>query len=273
MNRPVLSTARSAADHIRAWRGRRRLSQLDLALDAGISQKHLSFIESGRSSPSREMVLRLAEHLQVPLRERNVMLLAAGFAPVFPERALDDPALQAARSAIDLVLRGHEPFPALAVDRHWTLVAANAAVPALLAMVADHALLRPPSNVLRLSLAPDGLAPNIVNLAEWRTHVLDRLRQQIELTADDRLEMLFAELQAYPAPAADTSTDKRAIDYAGIAIPFRLRTPGGVLSFLSTTTVFGTPVDITLSELAIEAFFPADTATADALRAMPSPGA
>jgi transcriptional regulator with XRE-family HTH domain len=265
MNRPVLSAARSAAEHIRAWRSRRRLSQLDLALDVGVSQKHLSFIESGRSAPSREMVLRLAEHLQVPLRERNVMLLAAGYAPVFPERSLDDPALKAARSATDLVLKGHEPFPALAVDRHWTLIAANAAVPALLAMVRDQALLQPPVNVLRLSLAPEGLAPHIVNLAEWRTHLLDRLRQQIEITADQWLEMLFAELQAYPAPLAEGSADRTDIDYAGIAIPFRLRTPGGVLSFLSTTTVFGTPVDITLSELAIEAFFPADAATATAL--------
>jgi transcriptional regulator with XRE-family HTH domain len=265
MNRPVLSTARSAAEHIRAWRSRRRLSQLDLALDVGISQKHLSFVESGRSSPSREMVLRLAEHLQVPLRERNVMLLAAGYAPVFAERLLDDPALKAARSAIDLVLKGHEPFPALAVDRHWTLVAANAAVPAFLAMVRDQALLQPPVNVLRLSLAPEGLAPHIVNLAEWRSHLLDRLRHQIEITADQRLEMLLAELQAYPAPVIDRPADKPVIDYAGIAIPFRLRMPGGVLSFLSTTTVFGTPIDITLSELAIEAFFPADAATATTL--------
>jgi transcriptional regulator with XRE-family HTH domain len=270
MNRPVPSTARSAGEHIRAWRNRRRLSQLDFALEVEISQKHLSFIESGRSSPSRDMVLRLAEHLDVPLRERNVMLLAAGYAPVFPERSLDDPALKAARAAIDLVLKGHEPFPALAVDRHWTLVAANSVAPAFFALVGDATLLQPPVNVLRLSLSPDGLAPHIVNLAEWRAHVLDRLRHQIEVTADARLDMLLTELQAYPSPAVDRLSDGAAVDYAGIAIPFRLRTPRGVLSFLSTTTVFGTPIDITLSELAIEAFFPADEATADAARALAS---
>jgi transcriptional regulator with XRE-family HTH domain len=268
MNQPVLSTARSAGDHIREWRTRRRLSQLDFALDVEISQKHLSFIESGRSSPSREMVLRLAEHLQVPLRERNVMLLAAGFAPVFPERSLDDPALKAARAAIDLVLKGHEPFPALAIDRHWTLVAANAVVPAFLGMVSDQTLLQPPVNVLRLSLAPEGLAPHIVNLAEWRAHLLDRLRHQIEVTADAKLQMLLRELEAYPAPVMDKTAEGPSWDFAGIVIPFQLRMPAGILSFLSTTTVFGTPVDITLSELAIEAFFPADTATADALNAM-----
>ncbi|MGL4440048.1 MAG: helix-turn-helix domain-containing protein [Bosea sp. (in: a-proteobacteria)] len=264
----MLATARTAGDHIRNWRNRRRLSQLDFALDVEISQKHLSFIESGRSSPSREMVLRLAEHLQVPLRERNVMLLAAGYAPVFPERSLDDPALKAARAAIDLVLKGHEPYPALAVDRHWTLVAANAVVPILLAMVSDKTLLQPPVNVLRLSLAPGGLAPHIVNLAEWRAHLLDRLHHQIEVTADAGLEMLLKELEAYPAPETAPSDVRSVIDYAGVVIPLQLRTPAGILSFFSTTTVFGTPVDITLSELAIEAFFPADQATNDALRAM-----
>jgi transcriptional regulator with XRE-family HTH domain len=272
MNQPILSTARSAGDHIRAWRTRRRLSQLDFALDADISQKHLSFIESGRSTPSRDMVLRLAEHLDVPLRERNVMLLAAGYAPVFPERSLDDPALKAARAAIDLVLKGHEPFPALAIDRHWTLIAANAVVPAILGMVGDQTLLQPPVNVLRLSLAPEGLAPHIVNLPEWRAHLLDRLRHQIEVTADQKLDMLLRELQAYPAPVMDKTAERSARDFAGIVIPFQLRTPTGVLSFLSTTTVFGTPVDITLSELAIEAFFPADAVTADALRAIASNG-
>ncbi len=196
------------------------------------------------------------------------MLLAAGYAPAFLERSLDDPALGAARAAIDLVLKGHEPFPALAIDRHWTLVAANAVVPVFLGMVGDQTLLKPPVNVLRLSLAPEGLAPHIVNLAEWRAHLLDRLRHQIEVTADPQLEMLFKELQAYPAPLTDKSGDQLIKSYAGIVIPLQLRTPTGVLSFLSTTTVFGTPVDITLSELAIEAFFPADAATGQALRAI-----
>jgi transcriptional regulator with XRE-family HTH domain len=209
MNQLILSTARTAGDHIREWRNRRRLSQLDFALDAEISQKHLSFIESGRSLPSREMVLRLAEHLKVPIRERNVMLLAAGYAPVFPERSLDDPALKAARAAIDLVLKCHEPFPALAVDRHWTLVAANAAVPSLLGIVGDKTLLQPSVNVLRLSLAPEGLAPHIVNLAEWLTNLLDRPRHQIEVTADQRLGMLFNELVSYPAPVEPRALSSR----------------------------------------------------------------
>src|SRR3712207_4753499 len=160
-------------DHLREWRQRRRMSQLELALEAEISTRHLSFLETGRASPSREMVLHLAERLGVPLRERNVLLVAAGYAPVFAARSLDDPALKEARAAVDLVLKGHEPYPALAVDRHWTLVAANAAVPPLLAAVAP-ALLEPPVNVLRLGLHPEGLAPLIENLAEWRGHLLSR---------------------------------------------------------------------------------------------------
>src|SRR5499426_4537715 len=168
---------------LRKWRERRRLSQLDLACEAEISTRHLSFLETGRSLPSREMVLRLAEQLEVPLRERNVLLIAAGYAPAFPERPLGDPALQSARKAVDLVLAGHEPYPALAIDRHWTLVAANGAVNRLLAGVAAE-LLAPPINVLRLSLHPDGLAPRIANLAEWRQHLLERLRRQVDVSAD-----------------------------------------------------------------------------------------
>ena len=257
---------------IRDWRQLRRFSQLDLALEAEISQKHLSFIESGRSQPSRDMVLLLAEHLGVPLRERNALLLAAGFAPVFGERGLDDPGLAAARAAIDLVLKGHEPYPALAVDRHWTLLAANAAVPALLGLASDPELLRAPVNVLRLSLHPHGIAPAIVNLAAWRHHILARLRQQIRATADPVLVALLAELSAYPAPelpgAHRSSRRDRAVEpepEPGIVVPLDLRLGGRVLSFFSTITVFGTPVDITLSELAIEAFFPANEATRAAL--------
>jgi transcriptional regulator with XRE-family HTH domain len=249
---------------LRGWRQRRRLSQLDLALEAEISSRHLSFLETGRSQPSRDMLLHLAERLDVPLRERNVLLTAAGYAPVFRERALTDPALQAARKAVELVLKGHEPFPALAIDRHWNLVSANAAVAPLLAGV-DPALLAPPVNVLRLGLHPSGLAPRTENLREWRAHLLERLRRQVELTADPVLAALMDELRAYPAPGG--ATGKRAPDpYGGVAVPFRLATGAGVLSFLSTTTVFGTPIDVTLSELAVEAFFPADAATADALR-------
>lgn len=267
MNRQLAIKARTIGDHIREWRQRRRLSQLEFALDADISQKHLSFIESGRAQPSREMVLRLARHLDVPLRQRNVMMLAAGYAPVFQERSLDDPALKPARAAIDLVLRGHEPYPAIAVDRYWTLVAANAAVPALIGMASDPALLAPPVNVLRLSLSPGGLAPHIVNLPEWRAQLFGKLRHQIELTADPRLIALMQELAALPLPEKAGPSATPA-DYAGVAIPLQLRTPAGILSFISTMTVFGTPMDITLSELALEAFYPADEATAQVLLQM-----
>lgn len=215
------------------------------------------------------MVLHLAEHLAVPLRERNVLLVSAGYAPVFPERPLQDPALEAARRAVDLVLRGHEPYPALAVDRHWTMVAANGAVPPLLAGIAP-ALLQPPVNVLRLSLHPDGLAPRIANLAEWRAHLLARLRHQVDVTADPVLARLMEELSAMPAgkspPRAASS------EYGGVIVPLCLRTDEGVLELFSTTTVFGTPVDVTLSELAIEAFFPADPDSAERLRRLQAAG-
>lgn len=255
---------------LRDWRQLRRFSQLDLALEAEISQKHLSFIESGRSRPSREMVLQLAEHLAVPLRERNALLFAAGYAPVFPQRPLDDPGLQAARAAIDLVLKGHEPYPALAVDRHWTLLAANGAVTALLGLVAEARLLRPPVNVLRLSLHPGGLAPHIANLSEWRAHLLARLRQQVRATADRTLADLLEELLAYPAPSLPARKGEPPEAEPGIVVPMQLRLGEAVLSLISTTTVFGTPVDVTLSELALETFFPADAATAQALRALAS---
>ncbi len=255
---------------IRDWRQQRRLSQLELALEAEISQKHLSFVESGRSQPSRDMVLLLAEHLGVPLRERNTLLLAAGYAPVYLERALEDPALQAAKAAIDLVLTGHEPYPALAVDRHWTLLAANAAVAPLLALVVDAELLRPPINVLRLALHPGGLAAATVNFDEWRAHILARLRQQVRIAADPVLSDLLAELLAYPASPLGPGSGRVPMPVVepAIAVPLRLRVGDGVLSFISTTTVFGTPVDITLSELALETFFPADATTGAALRAL-----
>ena len=213
------------------------------------------------------MLLRLTERLEVPLRERNTMLLAAGFAPAYPERDLDNPALGVARSAVDRVLIGHEPFPALAVDRYWTLIAANRIIPALLTGAAPE-LLQPPVNVLRLSLHPNSIASRIANLPEWRAHLLARLSRQVEITADSRLAELLEELQRYAG-----SRDTRGVDelvanqsLASVAVPLRLRTEHGLLSLLSTTMVFGTPVDVTLSELAIEAFFPADTATADLLQ-------
>ncbi|MFC3136545.1 helix-turn-helix domain-containing protein [Microbaculum marinum] len=256
----------SIGDLVRSWRRRRRLSQLDLAVEAEISQRHLSFVESGRSRPSRDMVLHLAERLAVPLRQRNEMLLAAGYAPAYRDRALDDPGLAAARHAVDLILAGHEPHPALAVDRHWTLVSMNRSVAPLLAGV-DAGLLEPPVNVLRLSLHPRGLAPRIANFREWRAHILARLSQQIENSADRTLIALMEELKGYPVPpGAKPYGAGAAPALGGIAIPFALRTPGGVLSFLGTTTVFGTALDIALSELAIESFFPADPETAAAMR-------
>src|SRR5262245_7604404 len=266
--RPALWSAMTSAptigDHLREWRQRRRMSQLALALEANISTRHLSFLETGRSSPSRDMVLHLAERLDVPLRERNVLLVAAGYAPAYAERTLDDPALTSVRKAVDLVLAGHAPYPALAIDRHWTMVSANRAVGPLLAGV-DKKLLEAPVNVLRLSLHPEGLAPRIANLPEWRGHLLERLRRQIGVRGDPMLVWLLQELREYPVPDVRPGQPTPDIDAAAVLIPFRLVTDNGVLSFFSTTTVFGTPIDITVSELALESFFPADNATAQLL--------
>jgi transcriptional regulator with XRE-family HTH domain len=259
-------TSNGAGALIREWRQRRRLSQLDLALDAEISQRHLSFVESGRSSPSRDMVLRLAETLAVPLRQRNRMLVAAGFAPSFGERRLDDPTLKPALAAVELVLNGHAPYPALAVDRHWNMVSANSALAPFLEGVADPQLLTPPVNVLRLSLHPKGIAPRIANLDQWRTHLIERLRLQIDASGDPDLERLEQELSAYPGRPRGTSQSYDAA--ATIAVPLKLRMGDKVLSFISTTTIFGTPLDVTLSELAIESFFPADAETGEFLRAI-----
>ena len=247
---------------MRQWRQRRRLSQLDLACDAGISTRHLSFVETGRAHPSRDMLLHLSEQLDVPVRERNILLVAAGYAPIFPERPLTDPALTAARSAIDLVLERQKPYPAFALDRQWRIVASNAALPELYEGV-EADLLAPPLNAMRLSLHPHGLAPRIVNLAEWRAHLLYRLRRQVELTADRALIDLLGEVSAYPAPGAAGKTPD--VEHE-IAVPFRIATSAGVLSFFSMTTVFGTPVDVMLSELALELFFPADDETASAVQ-------
>ncbi len=260
------NTQPTAGNLLRTWRQRRRMSQLELALEAEVSQRHLSFVESGRSAPSREMILHLAERLSIPLRERNLLLVAAGFAPIYQERSLNDPALVAQREAIEVVLKGHEPFPALAVDRHGTLVASNAAIGPLIAGI-DAALLEPPLNVLRLSLHPDGMAPRIANYAEWKAHVITRLTQQVDASADAKLNELLDELKSYPRPrgtAIAMPQPKR--DFGNVVVPLQLMTPDCVLSFFSTTTVFGTPVDITLAEIAIEAFYPADKATAEAVR-------
>ncbi len=260
------STAmRPVGDLLREWRRHRRLSQLQLAAEADISTRHLSFVESGRSHPSRDMIVHLSEYLDVPLRERNALLTAAGFAPIYAERALEDPALNAVSQTIDLLLKGMEPYPALTVDRHWHLVASNQATLRLMAGVSQ-SLLKPPINVLRLSLHPAGLAPRIRNLPQWRAHLLERLRRQIDASHDAPLIELMHELQALPCAPADPTEATHV--YTQIAVPLRLDVDGVVLSMLSTTTVFGTPMDITLAELALEAFVPADDATAKHLREM-----
>jgi transcriptional regulator with XRE-family HTH domain len=249
----------SAGEQLRAWRKRRRLSQLDLALDVPMSTRHLSFIETGRSQPSRTMLLGLAEALKIPPRDQNLLLAAAGFAPARPERPLSDPAMADAKAAVELVLRAYEPFPALAVDRHWSLVAANGGVDPLLEGVAQP-LLDPPTNVLRLSLHPDGLAPRIRNLPEWRAHLFRRLEEQIDVSGDRTLASLLGELRTYPGGVSHAANR-----LGSVAIPLVLRAGQEELSFLSTTTIFGTPVDVVLAELAIEAFLPADARTAELL--------
>ena len=251
-------------EHLRTWRQRRHLSQLDLATDADISTRHLSFVETGRAEPSREMVLRLSERLNIPLRERNTLLVAAGYAPMYRERALDDPALALARQAVQLVLKGHEPYPALAVDRHYNVVAANSVVALLLEGITPE-LLQSPVNVVRLSLNPHGIAPRIVNLLQWRNHIFERLRQQVAATADPLLAELLDEVRAYPLP--ETAVEQHLEgEHLGVVMPLKLRSAAGVLSFISTVTIFGTPNDVTSQELAVESFFPADEFTAAVLR-------
>jgi transcriptional regulator with XRE-family HTH domain len=264
--RTAAPAARTIGDHLRDWRQRRRMSQLDLAMEAEISTRHLSFVETGRASPSREMILHLAERLDIPLRERNVLLVAAGFAPVFPERRLDDPSIASARQAIDIVLAGHEPYPAIALDRHWNLVAHNRAIAPFLEGCAAE-LLSPPVNMLRLSLNPKGVAPRIDNLGEVRGHLLARLRRQIEITADPVLQDLLSEVSSYPVPFSHPHP-KKGQEAAELFVPVRLKTSAGLLTLISATTVFGTPIDVTLAELAIETFLPGNAETAEALRRM-----
>lgn len=247
---------------LKSWRARRRLSQLDLAVEADISTRHISFLETGRAKPSRDMVLKLAERLEVPMRERNALLTLAGFAALHAERSLDAPDMSAARAAVERLLKAHEPYPALAIDRGWTLVMANAAIGPLLAGAAEH-LLTGPINILRLTLHPEGLASRIRNLAQWRAHVLERLRVQFAASADPAILALLEEMWTYPAPPGPRAV---ADPTGGIVTPLILDGPDGPLSFISTTTVFGTPLDITLSEIAIESFFPADDETARRLR-------
>jgi transcriptional regulator with XRE-family HTH domain len=242
---------------LRDWRQRRRLSQLDLALEAGVSARHLSFVETGRSRPSADMVLHLAAQLEIPLRERNRLLLAAGHAPIYEQHTLEDPEMAPVRDTIQRVLTAHEPYPAIVVDRHWEMLAANAAIGILVEGVAPE-LMEPPINVLRIGLHPAGMAPRIINYGEWRAHRVERLDRQVALTGDAQLRSLLDEVATYSGP--DT-TDPGPSDE--IAVPLRLRTPdGGELSFISTVATFGTAIEITASELSIESFFPADAETA-----------
>jgi transcriptional regulator with XRE-family HTH domain len=254
---------RGAGELLREWRNRRRMSQLDLALEADVSARHLSFVETGRAQPSREMVLMLAEHLQVPLREQNALLLAAGYAPAFSEMDLEDEQMSPVRDALDAILKGHEPYPAVIVDRQWEIVASNAPAGMLLEGVPEE-LLSPPANALRITLHPDGLAPRVLNFAEWSGHLLTRLHRQALLSQDPALAELERELLGYPGVEQASGI---AEPEEMLFVPLRLRLPNGtVLSMFSTIATFGTALDITLEELSIEAFFPADEATKAYLR-------
>ena len=251
---------------LRDWRQRRRMSQMELALEAGVSTRHLSFVETGRSRPSAEMVLHLADRLEVPLRERNELLLAAGFAPQYAARDFEDPALSEVRDAVSRVLAAHEPYPAIAVDRYWNLIASNESIGPFLEDVADE-LLVPPVNTIRLALHPDGVAPRILNLGEYRADLVERLERAARLTGDPELAALHEEMLGYPGPEPPAS---QGVAGAAVAVGLRLAPARGSdapeLSFFSTITTFGTAVDVTVSELALEAFFPADAQTAEYLR-------
>src|SRR4051794_39815004 len=260
----AISTSAGFGALLRDWRSRRRLSQMELALDADVSARHLSFVETGRSKPSRELVLQLADHLEVPLRERNALLLAAGYAPAYAERALGDEAMAPVREALERLLKSHEPFPAVAVDRQWELVAANAPAQALLTDGTAPELLEPPANTLRISLHPDGLAPRILNLAEYSSHLLHLVAREAATTGDPALVALHEELRGYPGVDSNPPPQDPA---NSLFIPLRLRGPADKeLSFFSTIARFGTALDVTVAELSIESFFPADAATAEALR-------
>ncbi|BCM70693.1 MULTISPECIES: helix-turn-helix domain-containing protein [Streptomyces] len=245
---------------LRAWRERRRISQLELALRADSSARHISFVETGRSRPSEEMVLRLAEQLEVPVRERNALLLAAGYAPRYPETPLDDPALDALRDGMERLIRGYEPYPALVVDATYTVVAANRGIARLLTGVAEE-LLAPAPNAMRLTLHPEGLAPRIRNLREWRGHLLAQMEREIALHRSDRLRALYEEVAAYPVPEEPPGAEP-AEPVAYFALPMRIEHDGRILSFVSSISTFNTPMDVTVAELAIETFLPADPATA-----------
>jgi transcriptional regulator with XRE-family HTH domain len=264
----TVALQRPAGELLREWRMRRGLSQLDLALQADVSARHLSFLETGRSGPSRAMVLRLADHLQVPLRERNSLLLAAGYAPAYPEAPLSSPQMAPVHAAVRRLLDAHQPFPALAVDRHWNLLDANASLALFTEGLAPW-LLDPPANMLRATLHPEGVAPRILNLGEWRAHTLTTLRRRIAIAPDPELTGLLDELLGYPCDQPEPEIELPGP--GSVAIPLRISHDAGELLFLSTHTTFGTPLDITVSELSIEAFFPADDSTASMLRDLALP--
>lgn len=259
----AVARAPHAGHLLREWRARRNLSQFQLASGAAVSARHLSFIETGRARPSREMVLHLADRLEIPLRERNRVLLAAGFAPAYGERPLDSQEMAPVREALERFLTAHEPYPALVLDRHWNLVLANGAIAPLLEGVAPE-LLEPPANALRATLHPDGMAPQILNFDEWSAHLVHRLRREIALTGDTELDHLLAEVLTYPNVRSEPPPVAAAAA-AEIVLPLHLRHGSGRLSFFSTLTTFGTAADVTLAELAVEAFYPADAETAAAL--------
>jgi transcriptional regulator with XRE-family HTH domain len=237
------------------------MSQLDLATQAEVSPRHLSFVETGRSRPSRELVLHLAEHLDVPLRDRNELLTAAGFAPLYRQSALDDPTLTSVRTAISVILANHSPLPAFVIDGGWQLIDANEAVADFLPLI-DPALTEPPMNVIRASLHPDGLSRWIVNFPEYAAHVVERLRRQLAATSDPSLGALLDEVCAYPQVANALAGAPTAGPLAAV-LPMHFRLPDGTeLRYFSTMTVFGSPLDVTIAELAIESFFPADEPTA-----------
>ncbi|WP_199753930.1 helix-turn-helix domain-containing protein [Amycolatopsis sp. WAC 01375] len=265
----VSRAGRPVGELLREWRDRRRISQLDLAISADISTRHLSFVETGRSKPSRDMVLRLGEHLEVPLRERNQLLLAAGYAPAYAESGLGAPELAAVHKAVRQLMTGHEPYPAAVADRWWNLVDANSSISIMTGLVSP-ALMTPPVNVLRVTLHPEGMAPHVLNLGEWRAHLLGRLRRQVTQTADPVLTDLLEELLTYPC--ADPVPEVEVPGPGDIFVPLRLRHEGTELTFFSTVSTFGTPLDITVAELVIESFFPADADTAEYLRAYAARG-
>jgi len=260
----IESPSPSLGERLRGWRERRHLSQMALALRAEVSARHLSFVETGRAQPGRELVLRLADELEVPLRDRNVLLMSGGFAPVFEQRAFDDPAFDPVRAIIDITLERNKPYPAYAIDRHWNVVRSNAALPELYEGV-DAALMAPRSNMVRILLHPRGMAPRIRNLTLWRAHLIGQIRRQLEFSADPQLEALLRETLAYPAG------DDPSHEWTGTpAMPLEIDTRLGRLSLIGVTTVFGTPVDVTLEEIALEVLHPADEATDRVVRAAAS---